>query len=274
MKIKNITTVLLVAIFLASCAPSATVVPTETAIPTAPISNVSQTKNDVTLTITNVNYSEKDTLVTFLVKVPPQWGLDINAFPPQQALHNNPILSDETGKQYAPISGTYGLPQLDTETDGVKFENTVTFAPVKNKNVVLQVEIEISELPISQPVAISVSNHKVLDVWSITQGITFSSFTDVQGKVKLLSQSDSKMEFEFTFDRVTSGGLKLGCLSFYPDNQDTTNNVRECLLDENQVVSKVGMDIPKNEASPILFHVTASAAFTEPFIVSWSTTNK
>lgn len=274
MKIKNIVTVLLVAVILASCAPAAKVTPTETTVPKAQIGNASQTKNDVTLTITNVNFSETDTLVTFVVKVPPQWGLDINTSPPQQALHNNPILSDETGKQYAPVSGTYGLPQLDTETGGVKFENTVIFAPVKNKNVIFQVEIEISEIPISQPVAISVSNHKVLDVWSITQGITFSGFTDVQGKVKLLSKSDSKMELEFTFDRVTSDGLKLGCLNFYPDNQDTTNNERECLVDENQVISKVGMDLPKDETSPILFYVTANAAFTEPFIVSWSATNK
>jgi hypothetical protein len=275
MKIKYPFITLLVVFVLASCAPAATIAPATS----TPSNDVSQTKNDITLAITNVSFSETQTVVTFVVKVSPQWGLDINAFPPQQALHNNPILTDETGRQYHLISGTYGLPQFGTETGGVTFENTVTFEPIKSQNLIFQVEIEISELPISQPVLISISDHKVLDVWVITQGITFSNFTDVQGNVKLLSQSDKNLELEFTFNRVTSGGLKLGCLNFYPDGQDLANTqevvrYQTCAIDEKQVISTVGMDLPADKALPISFHVTGGVAFTEPFIVLWSVNEK
>lgn len=276
MKINNPFITLLVVFVLASCAPAAKIAP---ATPT-PSNDVSQTKNDITLAITNVSFSETQTVVTFVVKVSPQWGLDINAFPPQQAIHNNPILTDGTGRQYHPVSGTYGLPQFGTETGGVTFENTVTFEPIKRENLIFQVEIEITELPIPQPVLISISDHKVLDVWVITQGITFNNFTDVQGNVKLLSQSDKNLELEFTFNRVTSGGLKLGCLNFYPDGQDLANTqdtvvrYRTCAIDEKQVISTVGMDLPADKALPISFHVTGGVAFTEPFIVLWSVNEK
>ncbi|RPJ28493.1 MAG: hypothetical protein EHM33_04270 [Chloroflexi bacterium] len=248
--------------------------------PNSSIGNGSQTKSGVTLTITNVDFSEKETVVTFVVQVDSDWGLDINVLPPQQALYNNPVLSDEAGRQYAAIAGTYGLPQLDEETGGVKFENTVTFPPVKGDSISFQTEIEISEIPISQPVYLSISDHEVLDVWSIGQSITFSSFTDIPGKVKLLSQSDDTLELEFTFERVTSDGLRLGCLNFYPGDQDwatnegTENHFRECLLGENQVVSRTGMAVPTDITSPIPFHVTGSAVFVEPFAVSWPKVEK
>lgn len=270
MKIQSINFFLIFLTILLTACQSTSVANSESTPLTTQIKNASQTKNDVALTITNVTFSEKDTLVTFVVKVPPQWGLDINAFPPQQALHNNSVLIDETGRQHTLVSGTYGLPQLDTETGGVEIENTVTFGPIKSQTVIFQTEIEISEIPISQPVAISILDRKVLDSWSINQGITFSSFTDVPGSVKLLSRDDNKIELEFTFNRVTSGDLKLGCLTFYSENWDTTDNARECLSNETRIIAKVGMDSPKDEISPILFHVTANAAFVEPFNVSWS----
>jgi hypothetical protein len=244
--------------------------------PNSSTSNVSQTQNGVTLTITDVTYSENETIVTYITQVNSRWGLDVKAFPPQQALPNKPILFDGTGKQYNPTAYSGGLPQIDAETGGVKFENTVTFPPVDNKTISFQSGIEISEIPIIQPVSVSIYKHKVLDVWSTSQGITFnfSSFADIPVKVKLLSRNDSKMELEFTFERVTNDGLKLGCLSYYPDNQDMTSSERGCQWDEKQIVSRVRMDSPKDELSPILFHVTANVAFIEPFKVSWSTTNK
>ena len=244
------------------------------------VPEVSQTKSGVSLTITRVDFSEEDTVVTFVVQVDPEWGLDINADPPQQALYNNPILLDEAGKQSAAISGTYGLPQVDEETGGVKFENVVTFPPVASNGIIFQTEIEISEIPVLQPVYVSIANHQVPDVWSIGPGITFSGFTDVPGKVKLSSQSGDTLELEFTFDRVASGDIRLGCLNFYPGNQDwannegTVNHFRECLADKQQIVSKIGMALPIDQTSSIPFRVTGSAVFVEPFTVSWSRMEK
>src|SRR5688500_8847237 len=100
----------------------------------------SQTKDGVTVTITNVDFSEKETVVTFVVQVHPDWGLDITADPLPQALHNNPVLFDEAGKQYTATSGTYGLPPGDEATGGVKFENVVTFPPIENQSIIFQTE--------------------------------------------------------------------------------------------------------------------------------------
>lgn len=242
--------------------------------------NVSQTKDGVTLTITNVDFSEKETVLTFTVRVKPDWGLDITADPFPQALHNNPLLFDEAGKQYTAISGTYGLPQPDEKTGGVMVENIVSFPPIESQRVVFQTEIEISGIPISETVSVSTANHEVPDVWSIGPGITYSQFTDVPGQVKLVSQSGDTLELEFTFDRVTNSGVQLGCLSFYPVNQDwannegTENHYRECLADQKQIITKTGLALPKDETSPIPFHVTGSAMFVEPFRVSWSNAEK
>lgn len=232
-------------------------------------------KEGVTVTITNVDFSEKETVVTFAVQVNPDWGLDITADPFPQALHNNPILTDEAGKQYTATSGTYGLPQSDGTTGAVKFENVVAFPPIESQRVIFQTQIEISEIPISQPVSVSIANHQVPDVWSIGPGITFSRFIDVPGTVKLVSQSDDTLALEFTFDRVTNGDLRLGCLSFYPATQDwannegTENHFRECLADQKQIVSKTGLALPTDQTLPIPFYVTGSAVFVEPFAVAW-----
>jgi hypothetical protein len=244
------------------------------------IPGVSQTKDGVTVSITNIVFSEKETVLTFAVRVNPDWGLDITADPFPQALHSNPVLFDEAGKQYTAISGTYGLPQNDETTGGVMFENVVSFPSIESQNIVFQTEIEISGIPISQPVSISIANHVVPDVWSIGPGITYSQFTDVPGQVKLVSQSGDTLELEFTFERVTNSGVRLGCLSFYPANQDwannegTENHFRECLADQNQIISKTGLALPRDATSPIPFHVTGSVIFVEPFRVSWSKTER
>ncbi len=234
------------------------------------MSNASQTKKGVTLTVTNVNPSKSKTIVTFVVRVDPQWGLDIHTFPPQQALHNHSILYDKTGKSYTPISGTYGYPQSDPETGGVKFENTLTFAPLESDTVMFQTEIEITEIPVRQPVAVSLSNHSELDVWSIHPGITFSSFTDLPGDVRILSQSESIVKLEFTFSRAKVGGLQLGCLYFYPENQDKMKGYKDCLIHDQQTISKAEVGLPTNKEMPILLNVSASVMFTEPFVEPWS----
>ena len=207
-------------------------------------------------------------------------GLDISSDPFPQALHNNPNLFDDAGKQYAATSGTYGLPQIDEATGGVKFENVVSCPPIESQRIIFQTEIEISEIPISQPVSVSIANHQISDVWSIGPGITFSSFTDVPGKVKLVSQNGDTLELEFTFDRVTNGDIRLGCLNFYPANQDwannegTENHFRECLADQEQIISKTGIALPTDQTLPIPFHITGSAIFVEPFTVLWSKAEK
>lgn len=244
------------------------------------IPNISQTKDGVTVTITNIDFSEIDTIVTFVVQVDADWGLEVTADPFPQALYNNPVLFNEAGQQHAAIAGTYGLPQSDEATGGVKFENVVTFPPMESQRVEFQTEIEISEIPISQPVSVSIANHQLLDVWSIGSGITFSKFTNVPGTVKLVSQSGDTLVLEFMFDRVTNGDLRLGCLNFYPANQDwannegTENHFRECLADEKEIISKTGMALPTDQKLPIPFHVTGSAIFVDPFRMAWSTTQK
>lgn len=270
-KQKLIPPLLIFLVLLAACQSNTLVAPT---------SSGSQTKDGVTVTITNVDFSENETIVTFVIEVDPNWGLDITADPFPQALHNNPMLFDEAGKQYAATSGTYGLPQSDETTGGVKFENVVTFPPIESQSIIFQTEIEVSGIPISQPVSVSIANHQVDDVWSIGPGITFSKFTDVPGKIKLVSQSGDTLELEFTFERVTNDDIQLGCLSFYPANQDwannegTENHFRECLADQQQVISKTGMALPTDQKLPIPFHVMGSAGFVEPFTVSWSKAEK
>jgi hypothetical protein len=234
----------------------------------------SASKNGVKLTITKVAYSDKDTILTYLIQVDPKWNLDVNAFPPQQAISNNPILINDKGEKYEPKSVTSGLPQADEATGGVKYESRVTFPPLQASNLTFQTEIEISEIPISPPVSVSVANHQVSDVWSIGQDLSFDNFVGIPVQVRLLSQNDQMIELEFNYDLVKSKNLKLECLTFYPDNWETTNSYMGCALDDAKGSSTSQVFLQKDNTRSILFHVTGSVAFTEPFAMSWATTKK
>jgi len=237
-------------------------------------SNVSQTHKGVTVTITDITHSLTNTVVTFVVQADPQWNLSVESDPPARAMEYNSTLTDDTGTQYTPRSSEYGIAQLDASTGGVKFENKLTFEPILSDTLTLQTEIEIEGIPASPAIEISLNSHQVNEIWSIDQGIAFSNFVDLPVNVELLSLTDRDVVLEFVTEHITSDGLELGCLHFWPDTDSTANFFADCSSDETQIASRTGMDLPSDGSMQVLLHITGSAIITEPFTVSWPATNK
>jgi hypothetical protein len=261
-------------ILLVACGPAASqesLPITEATADESPLTNnVSQTNKGVTITIMDVNNTLTGTVITFVVQADPLWNLSVDSDPPPVAMHNNQILTDETGAQYTPRASTYGVAQFDASTGGVKFENTITFERINSDSLTLQTEIEISGIPTSPPIEISLINHQVFDTWPLDPGISFSEFVDLPGNVRFTSRVNTKIELEFSLERIIIDGLKLGCLHFWLVTTTTPDFYSDCSLNESQVVSRLGMDLPSDEALPILVRVTGSAMILEPFTVSWT----
>ncbi len=239
-------------------------------------SKLSQTIKGVTLNVTDIKCTLIETVITFTIQVGPEWNLSIDSDRPSGVMLNDPILVDEGGKQYTPRASTYGIAQSDDSTGGMRFENMITFEPISGSSntITFQTEIEILGIPVSPSFEISLLGRQPLDTWPLEQGITFSNFANLPVNVKLTYKSASRVDLEFTYERITSDGLLSECLHFWPDSQTTTNYYADCTADENKIVSRLGMDLPSDKTSLILLHITGSVIITEPFAISWSVTGR
>lgn len=242
------------------------------AFPSAPTpettTNISQTNKGITVTVTDIQNSLFSTTLTILIQADSQWDVRVDSDPPAVAMLSNPLLFDETGKQFTPFESTHGLAQLDESTGGIKFENTITFELATGAPLTFQSEIEIEGIPVSPTVEISLTDHQVLDDWPISQSLSFSDFTDLTGNVRLLSRDDTKLVLEFTFERISNDGLELACLHFWPDTNLIPIDYCDCTGNDNQVISKLKMDISPDETLPLFIRVTGTIIITEPFTVS------
>ncbi len=86
----------------------------------------------VTMTVKTAEFTPTTTSLTTLTQVDPIWGMDPEAFPPQQALTYVTFpnsLVDDQGRFYEPIGGQGGLPVTDADTNGLQQEYNTQWQP-------------------------------------------------------------------------------------------------------------------------------------------------
>lgn len=265
MKAKNlILSFLLLTTLVVACGNAE--VPTQTNPDITP----SQTNQGITLSITNVRQSSDETVITVMVRASPAWNLDIDDMDhPIEIWLNDALLTDENGQSIALRSGTFGFGELDEATGDVEFIDELTFDASTGKTLTLQANAEILNVPVLPSFEISLADHQVNDSWTLDQDLTINGMALSPGTVTLTELTDTRIGLSFVYEKITSDGLMLSCLHFYPITQSIDNSFSDCTTtDSPTIVSKMETSL-NDPTAPIAIQATGDILLTEPFIVTW-----
>ncbi|MCC6603958.1 MAG: hypothetical protein IT327_12145 [Anaerolineae bacterium] len=172
----------------------------------------------VTMTVKTAEFTPTATSLTTLTQVDPIWGMDPEAFPPQQALTYVTFpnsLVDDQGRFYEPIGGQGGLAVTDATTNGLQQEYNTQWQPTADdvQTVTATLTTELNNLYRQIAFQPAWGNHQEGDVWEVDMpleiGYAIARVTQLEW---LGTADDGRIRLRLTVLDDSPDGLALQCL--------------------------------------------------------------
>lgn len=161
----------------------------------------SQTLEGITVSIEDIELSEKKTTVYLLVTFDSSWNIDPSpdlVFFPRATLDNILIIDDQNTiylQSYSFINSQEYLESagvLNPDTGEITFKHIIEFDPLPPdvKQILLQTSIDLENIPGESPLIIDLENHKAGNEWILDEEITFSGIPLILDKA-ILNETES-----------------------------------------------------------------------------------
>ncbi|MCA9956261.1 MAG: hypothetical protein KC434_16145, partial [Anaerolineales bacterium] len=217
----------------------------------------------VTMTVKTAEFTPTATSLTTLTQVDPIWGMDPEAFPPQQALTYVTFpnsLVDDQGRFYEPIGGQGGLPVTDANTNGLQQEYNIQWQPTAEdaQTVTATLTTELNNLYRQIAFQPEWGNHQEGDVWAVDMpleiGYAIARVTQLEW---LGTADDGRIRLRLTVLDGSPDGLALQCL--YLGHTPPETPACANFSDQQRFV----VFVPA--AAPATLHVRAAVDLERPF---------
>lgn len=261
-------------------APSPTLRPSPQPLPTSeagPGSVLTDSQHGLTITITNIEFTETKTIVSYEAAVDPRWGFTFepDVIPPQRvfpgAKYPEAVITDETGQTYIQHEREFELwheGRVDPVTKIAYTGGRFVFDPIKGSELNFQLKFGLMFLHADKPIRVELSNPELDQALTVQPSLTFGELTV---PVKSAQWFDGNT-FELTLASTERDGLILNCVYIYTDPTVVSPGFKTCYLTAGVADDRSGqmfIDPVPTLSKPVDVYVTADIDLTEPFVFKW-----
>jgi hypothetical protein len=261
-----------------SSTPTQNLAPAPTSGPTKPSlgpesgSILTSTQHGIKVTLTNIVFSSEKTNLDFIIEVEPRWGFTFDKFdvPPQQVVSDNePIMTDEMGTQYKPLSyqgeNEY---QIDPTNRIAKTGVHFTFGPVSGSRLAIKIWLGPQTVPAPETIRLIDSSHAPV----IPQQLTFG---ELSAKIKSATW-EKENSLKVSVNAIQMEDLILDCIYLYTDPQNPSQGDDGCSYTYGKPEDRTYKMIfePASQAISAEVHVAANLGILTPFQFVWVRTDK
>jgi hypothetical protein len=230
--------------------------PTPTPDPNPQTALASATLYGVTLSVIDIS-SESGNTVTTLAQIDPEWEMDVNAFPPQQALTYLSSLSTAMGRPLTLTQSTGQLAEMDVATGGIQQGYTHSFTGDlgADEELVLTTAVDLSSLHRVITLPLSLVAAEVGQTWALNWRLPVGEAELIVTEVTWQANNDSgEAQLRLKVVDNSAAGLEVTCLyiALYDPWQETCANFDG----EKEYVIMVPQD------DPIMLHVRIDLSIT------------
>ncbi len=242
-----------------------------------PGSVLTDSQHGLTITITNIEFTETATIVNYEAAVDPRWGFtfESDAIPPQRvfpgAKYPEAVIIDETGQSHEQREKEFELwhvGRVDPVTKIAYTGGQFVFGPVSGNELNIQLKFGLMSIRAEAPIRLEIPNPELDQILPIQQSFTFGELTT---EVKSANWFDGNT-FELTLAGTERDGLILNCVYIYTDPTVISPGHKTCYLTAGLADDRPAqmiLDPLPTSSEAVEVYVSADVDLTEPFLFKW-----
>lgn len=174
----------------------------------------SDTAHGITVSVRQVT-TDRTTQVSLLAQVDRHWEMQVNAFPPQQALIFTSTLHNEQDEPFTLVTAAGQLPEVDAATGGLKQETVHTFTGdvTRAEELVLQTAVDLSSLHRVITLPLSLDGAQVGQTWPLDWHLPVGGAQLQVTEVTWISETtDGEVQLQMQVVDNSPSGLNIYCV--------------------------------------------------------------